>query len=43
MQLAVVEFARNVMGWQDANSTEFHPTAKKKVVSWSLILLSYTV
>ena len=23
MQIAVIEFARNVLGWQDANSTEF--------------------
>ncbi|KAH0631281.1 hypothetical protein JD844_005561 [Phrynosoma platyrhinos] len=25
MQLAVVEFARNILSWQDANSTEFEP------------------
>jgi len=27
MQLAVIEFARNVIGWQDANSSEFGSTA----------------
>ncbi|MES2729619.1 MAG: CTP synthase [Pseudomonadota bacterium] len=27
MQMAVVEAARNLCGWQDANSTEFGPTA----------------
>jgi CTP synthase len=27
MQLAVIEFARNVLGWQDANSSEFERTA----------------
>uniref|UniRef100_A0A8C7F0B8 CTP synthase n=2 Tax=Oncorhynchus TaxID=8016 RepID=A0A8C7F0B8_ONCKI len=33
MQLAVCEFARNVLGWQDANSTEFHPESKHPVVA----------
>lgn len=32
MQLAVVEFARNVMGWQDANSTEFNPDTTHPVI-----------
>uniref|UniRef100_A0A4W4EMM2 CTP synthase n=1 Tax=Electrophorus electricus TaxID=8005 RepID=A0A4W4EMM2_ELEEL len=32
MQLAVCEFARNVLGWQDANSTEFDPETKHPVV-----------
>ncbi|KAF5910276.1 hypothetical protein HPG69_014508 [Diceros bicornis minor] len=32
MQLAVVEFARNVLGWQDANSTEFDPETSHPVV-----------
>mgnify|MGYP000963422852 FL=1 len=32
MQLAVVEFARNVMGWQDANSTEFNPATTHPVI-----------
>ncbi|XP_069559955.1 CTP synthase 1b isoform X1 [Brachyistius frenatus] len=32
MQLAVCEFARNVLGWEDANSTEFHPESKHPVV-----------
>ncbi|HIE31546.1 MAG TPA: CTP synthase (glutamine hydrolyzing) [Methanosarcinales archaeon] len=27
MQLAVIEFARNVLGWEDANSSEFGVTA----------------
>ncbi|KAM9724430.1 CTP synthase 1b [Menidia menidia] len=32
MQLAVCEFARNVLGWEDANSTEFNPETKHPVV-----------
>lgn len=32
MQLAVVEFSRNVMGWQDANSTEFNPVTAYPVI-----------
>ncbi|XP_072316037.1 CTP synthase 1b [Eucyclogobius newberryi] len=32
MQLAVCEFARDVLGWQDANSTEFNPETKHPVV-----------
>jgi CTP synthase len=32
MQLAVVEFCRNVMGWQDANSTEFNPVTAHPVI-----------
>uniref|UniRef100_A0A673HXE7 CTP synthase n=1 Tax=Sinocyclocheilus rhinocerous TaxID=307959 RepID=A0A673HXE7_9TELE len=32
MQLAVCEFARNVLGWEDANSTEFDPETKHPVV-----------
>ncbi|XP_017270765.1 CTP synthase 1 [Kryptolebias marmoratus] len=32
MQLAVCEFARNVLGWVDANSTEFDPDTKHPVV-----------
>ncbi|XP_037532083.1 CTP synthase 1 [Nematolebias whitei] len=32
MQLAVCEFARNVLGWVDANSTEFDPETKHPVV-----------
>ncbi|KAJ3598545.1 hypothetical protein NHX12_002054 [Muraenolepis orangiensis] len=31
MQLAVCEFARNVLGWPDANSTEFDPESKHPV------------
>ena len=32
MQMAVVEFARHVLGWEDANSTEFDPAAKHPVI-----------
>ena len=32
MQLAVVEFARNILGWQDANSTEFNPGTSYPVI-----------
>uniref|UniRef100_A0A8C8H5B8 CTP synthase n=1 Tax=Oncorhynchus tshawytscha TaxID=74940 RepID=A0A8C8H5B8_ONCTS len=32
MQLAVCEFARNMLGWEDANSTEFDPESKHPVV-----------
>ncbi len=32
MQLAVIEFARNVAGLKDANSTEFNPEAEHKLV-----------
>ncbi|XP_028437018.1 CTP synthase 1 [Perca flavescens] len=32
MQLAVCEFARNVLGWEDANSTEFNPESTHPVV-----------
>ncbi|XP_073702854.1 CTP synthase 1b [Garra rufa] len=32
MQLAVCEFARNVLGWADSNSTEFDPETKHPVV-----------
>uniref|UniRef100_A0A7N6FDC8 CTP synthase n=1 Tax=Anabas testudineus TaxID=64144 RepID=A0A7N6FDC8_ANATE len=32
MQLAVCEFGRNVLGWKDANSTEFDPDTKHPVV-----------
>ncbi|KAM4873110.1 CTP synthase 1 isoform 2-T5 [Thomomys bottae] len=32
MQLAVVEFSRNVLGWQDANSTEFDLKTSHPVV-----------
>ncbi|KAM9116437.1 CTP synthase 1 isoform 2-T2 [Pangshura tecta] len=32
MQLAVVEFARSVLGWEDANSTEFDPKTTHPVV-----------
>ena len=32
MQVAVIEFARNVLGWNDANSTEFDKTSEHPVV-----------
>lgn len=32
MQLAVVEFARNVLKWQDANSSEFNPATSYPVI-----------
>jgi len=33
MQIAVIEFARNVCGWKDANSTEFDKTTTHPVIS----------
>ena len=33
LQVAVVEFARNVLGWHDADSTEFNPIAGHPVVA----------
>lgn len=32
MQLAVAEFARNVLNWEDANTTEVNPTTEHPVV-----------
>jgi CTP synthase len=32
MQLAVIEYARNVVGWKDASSAEFHPDSPHLVV-----------
>ncbi len=32
MQSAVIEFARNVLGWEDANSTEFDRATKHPVI-----------
>ncbi|WP_373388810.1 CTP synthase [Pseudomonas alcaligenes] len=32
MQVAVIEYARNVLGWSDANSTEFTQTSSHPVV-----------
>lgn len=32
MQLAVIEFSRNVMGWADADSTEFNPDTTHPVI-----------
>lgn len=32
MQLAVVEFAQNVLGWSDASTTEINPKTKKPVI-----------
>ena len=33
MQCAVIEFARNVLNWKDANSTEFDPGTQYPVIS----------
>lgn len=32
MQMAVIEFARHVLGWKDANSTEMNPDTKHPVI-----------
>jgi CTP synthase len=32
MQIAVIEFARNVLNWSDANSGEFNPKSKHEVI-----------
>jgi CTP synthase len=32
MQVAVIEFARNVVGWKDASSAEFHPESGHLVI-----------
>ena len=32
-QVAVIEYARNVLGWADAHSTEFDPATKHPVIS----------
>jgi CTP synthase len=34
MQVAVVEFARNVLGWSDANSSEFDENSTHKVIDF---------
>ncbi|MCF0109906.1 MAG: CTP synthase [Erysipelotrichaceae bacterium] len=34
MQIAVIEFARNVMGWKDANSSEFDEHSTHKVIDF---------
>ncbi len=33
MQMAVIEFARNVLGWRDAHSTEMNTTTSKPVIA----------
>ena len=33
MQVAVIGFAREIVGWQDANSSEFNPKSSKPVVA----------
>jgi CTP synthase len=33
MQIATIEFARNVLGWKDANSTEFNKNTPHPVIS----------
>jgi CTP synthase len=32
MQIAIIEFSRNVLGWKDANSTEFNELTKYPVI-----------
>lgn len=32
MQVAVIEYARNVLGWKDAHSTEFNPRSNHPVI-----------
>ncbi|XP_047308409.1 CTP synthase-like [Impatiens glandulifera] len=32
MQIAVIEFSRSIIGWKDANSTEFEPNTKNPCV-----------
>ena len=32
MQIAVIEYARHVLGWQDADSSEFHPESAHCVI-----------
>ncbi len=34
MQCAVIEFARNVIGWKDAHSTEMNPATKHPVIDF---------
>ncbi|MBK9543188.1 MAG: CTP synthase [Bacteroidetes bacterium] len=34
MQCAVIEFARNVIGWKDAHSTEMNPSTKHAVIDF---------
>ena len=34
MQIAVIEFARHVLGWEDADSGEFHPASPHKVIDF---------
>ena len=34
MQIAVIEFARNVLGWKDADSNEFNPESSHKVIDF---------
>ncbi|MFI6426666.1 CTP synthase [Promicromonospora sp. NPDC050880] len=33
LQSMVIEYARNVLGWEDASSTEFHPASSHPVVA----------
>jgi CTP synthase len=33
MQAAVIEYARNVLGWSDASTTEVHPDSTKPVIA----------
>uniref|UniRef100_A0AAQ4QSI3 CTP synthase n=1 Tax=Gasterosteus aculeatus aculeatus TaxID=481459 RepID=A0AAQ4QSI3_GASAC len=42
MQLAVCEFARNTLGWADANSTEFDPESKHPVGNYTAMQNMWT-
>ncbi len=33
MQIAAIEFARNVLGYEDANSSEFDPESSHPVIA----------
>ena len=33
MQAAVIEYARNVLGWSDSSTTEVHPDSTKPVIA----------
>ena len=39
LQLAVIEFARNILGWKDAQSTEFDKSTTHPMVH-TIVLLS---
>jgi len=43
MQLAVVEFARSILGYKDANSTEFEPETSSPCVIFMPEVLPYNL